>query len=151
MTAVTPTIQWQGIGSFVWGGPWNATEASQWTHLERAAMPSPAHLPAVGWSMQIGVGVLGQLESDPYPAGHLVFTIAPTTGVTMQDWNYDSQQTNTYTGNGQAICNFSGQAEGAVWLTFADAGTFTLSAEYISTDANYSSVKLATPLEIVVA
>jgi hypothetical protein len=50
-----PTIAWNSIQSWVWGGPWLATEATQWRLAEGGAppgpaMPNPAHLPATGWT-----------------------------------------------------------------------------------------------------
>jgi hypothetical protein len=159
MTAVTPTIEWQFISSWVWGGPWIATEATQWKLPEGEElkpgrpMPNPASLPATGWSMKVGVRTyVGSVGSGPWPRGHLVFSVTPTTGVTMRDWCFDEHNTESYEGNGKIVCNFSDQAEGAVWLTFASAGTFTLSCEYVSSEpATYANVTLSPTLSIVVA
>lgn len=152
MTAVTPTIEWQFLTS--WGPlPDWASESVGWQLGGRAAMPNPVHLPATGWAMKAGVIVyVGSAPSGPWPKGHLTFAITPGTGVTMQDWCFDETGSEDSDGNAKLVCNYSDQAEGAVWLTFASAGSFTVSCEYVSSEpAVYSSVALATTLNIVVA
>ena len=151
--SVVPTIAWAELLSWLPPEPTPANSAPDisWNHEERAPMPNPAQLPATGWLLKAAVNVTGSVSGDPYPKGHLVFAVSPTTGVTMADMNGDEQGIGNYIGNGKYVCNWTDQAEGEVYCVFASAGTFTLSCEYVSGDSNYSSVKLATTLEIVVA
>lgn len=88
---------------------------------------------------------------DAYPYGTLAVEVTPSTGVTIVDWNYDGTGNSDNVGNGTAMCNSGDQATGDFGITFADAGTYTLSVSYTSTDENYSDATVEPVLTVDVA
>jgi hypothetical protein len=45
---------------------------------------------------------------------------------------------------------FSAQAEGLLGVTFASAGTFSVSVAYVSTDPNFTGATVSQPLVVTV-
>jgi hypothetical protein len=94
-----------------------------------------------------GVGMV-LIVNDFYPIGSLLASVSPSTGVTIVDCNADGQGYVSYLGNGSAICNLAGQAEGNFEMTFASAGTFTVECMFVTTDSNYADVTVSPPITI---
>jgi len=161
MTAVTPTLTWlmfltagyvvEPDGHGVTDG--SLPGAENWNNLAWAqpapAMPNPFVIKAT-WFVLVAAGTTGSVGGDTNPVGHLVFTIAPTTGVLMSDYEEDGSGSWGHVGNGQLVCNWSGQGDGSVRLAFMSKGSFALTAKFVTADANYNSAELATPVNIEV-
>lgn len=146
MTA-TPTISWYAVRvpptaavDTFWG--WQASSPTD--------TPPPVTLVHGTQKLQVVVSVTGSVSGDPGPKGTLVASVTPGTGITLADYNFDASNppnelTNT---SATAITNYSGQAEGMFYVAFASAGTFSVSVAYTSTDGNYSSATVPTPISV---
>ena len=88
--------------------------------------------------------------TDPFPYGHLTITVSPSSGVTVQDVNADGTTDASNQGDGAAIANFAGQGVGNVALTFAQTGTFDVTVEFVSSDANYVDTTASNLVTIIV-
>jgi hypothetical protein len=96
-----------------------------------------------------GVGIFLHI-ADPCPIGTLLTSVSPSTGVTITDDNFDGPTDIDYRGDGSAICNLSGFADGNFSMAFASAGTFVVECMFVTADPNYSNVTLSPPITIVV-
>ncbi len=69
---------------------------------------------------------------DEYPYGTLGVTVSPSTGVTVADQNMDGGDVapDPTPGNGTAMSNSGGQAMGWFTVTFASAGSYTVTVAY---------------------
>jgi hypothetical protein len=152
--AVEPTVKWtsfyaagliQANGLYVTGG----LTSPFWELRTEPSMPSSFAM-QTDWVAEIGASVVGAVSGDLAPAGHLVFTVAPTTAVQLLDYFPDGTATWEHLGNGQMVENVSDQAEGSVFLQFTGKGSYTLKLEYVSADSNYLSAKLATAVNVTV-
>jgi hypothetical protein len=97
--------------------------------------PSTITIPATG-TVHLFVISTGDDSDDPYPLGSIDFTVTPSAG--SSGYN----DSNEYFGSSDcsASQNYSGQAEAGCDLTFAGAGTYTVTTEYVSDDPNYVDV-----------
>lgn len=134
--------------SFLPTGP-NFIASLTSTSLVFVNYPEPPGTPALG-ALQSGTAV-AFMVTDPFPLGHLVFTISPSSGWTMVDVNADGSGNTSNVGNGSFVANLTTEAEGSVGITFSVAGTYTVSAAYSPADANYLAATVPAPLTIVVA
>lgn len=95
-----------------------------------------------------GTGVSFTIQS-PYPLGALAFDLSPFSGVTLADYDPDGTGGNN-TGNGTAVSNLAGQAEGGVTIGLLAAGTYSVSVSYTSRDPQYSSATIGAALSVTV-
>jgi hypothetical protein len=100
--------------------------------------------------LSLWVQVTGEIAGDPYPDGTLALTVTPDTGVTITDNNFDGTGNANNIGDGTAAENASSQGQAGFQVSFADAGTVSVSVVFTSADPNYSDASLATPLTVVV-
>ena len=105
---------------------------------------------SVGNVAVIAAGTTGSVGGDLYPLGHLLFTVAPYTGVTMLDAYADGTGKAEHIGNGEFVANSSNQGEGCIFVQFAAKGSFILKVRYVSEDANYLTTVLGTALIVEV-
>src|SRR5579875_1363261 len=77
---------------------------------------------------------------DEYPYGTLTAAVTPSTGVTIEDWNFDGANLpDPLPGNGSAMSNSGGQADAGFAVTFSEAGEYTIEVSYESADPAYSN------------
>lgn len=114
-------------------------------------------LPGAGGEVIVsGVGLVSQsgvefTATDPAPTGTFAISVSPSTGVTIEDQNFDGSSASPPVGtNGQLVCNWDGEAEGTFTIEFPSAGTYTVSAAFTSGDTNYANAAAA-PLTVVVS
>jgi hypothetical protein len=88
--------------------------------------------------------------TDYMPAGEFAAVVSPGTGVTIEDQNADGTGNVSHIGDGLAICNLIGDAFGDFEVSFANAGDYTVTCKYTSSDPNYATVTLSPPVKIVV-
>jgi len=117
-----------------------ATAGGAWIDGWVNTIPAPASASAVTFTI-----------ADPAPIGTLKAVISPATGITLTDTNSDATGSVSYQGNGTAIANLSGQAEGNFEVAFGSAGTFTIACTYETSDPNYSSLAVSPSLVFVVS
>jgi hypothetical protein len=132
LTAVAPTVAWTWVAfvSMTNGGPGRIAPGDTVPPLSLQ----------VGERLMAAVQATGSASGDPLPIGTLDVTVSPTTGVTVRDWGFDgSNPPEIEVGNGTAACNLDDEGYGCFGLDFADAGTFTVSVQFSSDDANYTS------------
>ena len=144
MTAVAPTVAWTWVAfvSMKNGGPGK---------IEAGDAVPPLSL-AVGERLMAAVQATGSASGDPLPIGTLDVTVSPTTGVTVNDWGFDGSNPPTIeVGNGTAARNLDGEGYGVFAIDFADAGSYTVSVQFTSSDANYTSETGVQTLEVTVS
>jgi hypothetical protein len=86
---------------------------------------------------------------EDFPLGSLAVTVSPMTGINVADDNPDGTGSIEHVGAGTAIGNEAFEPEGAFYVTFDSAGTFTVTATFIPVagDSNFSTA--TTPAIVV--
>ena len=138
--ATTPTVAWQVIVASTYS-----------FNLNNGGSPAASIALVRPDKLRLWVQVTGTVPGDPAPGGTLAVTSTPSTGVTISDNNFDGGSDSNHEGSGTVAENNSSQAEAGFVLSFANAGTFIVSAAYTEVgDSNYSNATIADPLTITV-